>query len=187
VYGGFDLETHDDLLRRYVTQLKYPTRGGTLTDYENIALELPGVKKVWVYENIPHVGEVGITFIMNDLLAPIPTLEQIDQVKAHLEARKPMLARLNVYALTASPIQFRIKLRPQTPALKAALEDSLRKLIFEGHRPEGKILRAHLLATISKHMTAPDYNFELVEPAADITDVPGELSTFGGLTWENFN
>ncbi len=99
IHGGFEIESHNDLLMRYVLKLKHPTRGGTKRDYEAIGLELPGVKTVWVYEGKPNPGEVGITFIMKDMYSPIPSDDQIAEMKAHLEPRKPLLAKLNVFAL----------------------------------------------------------------------------------------
>jgi uncharacterized phage protein gp47/JayE len=63
--GGADIELDDDLRSRMLQAYASPPQGGSLTDYVNWALAVPGVTRAWVTPNGMGVGSV-VVFVMED-------------------------------------------------------------------------------------------------------------------------
>lgn len=182
---GFEQETHDDLLRRYILRLRNPMCGGTRKDFEQMTKQVEGVKNVWVTENIPVNDRVNICFSTTDLNATIPTPEHIQKVTDHVELNRPLLAKINVFRLTPQPIVFRIQLNRDSQELKNAIETSLKRLIFEEAKPGGMIRHSHVLLSITKHIRRErGETFTLLTPTEDVQVSDGHIAKFGTMGWE---
>ena len=57
---GADVETPTAFQARYLKQYAAPASGGTLSDYVNWTLKVPGVTRAWSYANIMGGGSVGV-------------------------------------------------------------------------------------------------------------------------------
>ncbi len=82
----------------------------------------------------------------------------------------------------ANPIRFEINLTPDTPQLRAAIEEDLRKLIFSDSRPLRGLRRNDVVVTLEKYVIL-DQRVDLLEPRADVIDGPGQMATFGEIHW----
>jgi uncharacterized phage protein gp47/JayE len=181
IQNGFALETHEALLARLLMRLRRPIRGGTKQDFIQWTLEVPGVKNAWVFSHIPHPGHLTILCITNNVEAPLPNEAMLAQVRAHLEESKPILAQVQVSACTSHPIELTIRLDSSDDALKSRIENSLKHLLFEEATPNGRILHAHILGSITRHLRGED--FTLLAPSADVQAYDRSLCTYGGVSW----
>ncbi|QCP50150.1 baseplate J/gp47 family protein [Trinickia violacea] len=100
--GGADIENDDDLRARMIARMQRRNRYGTLQDYVDWALEVPGVTRAWAYA----AGNVINVYFMMDNAYPntygIPQQTDVAIVQAYLSdpCRKPVgaipMARLPV-------------------------------------------------------------------------------------------
>lgn len=67
--GGADIEINDSLRSRMLTAYQQPPQGGGANDYENWALDAPGVTRAWCAPNGFGVGTVVVYFMMDQLRA----------------------------------------------------------------------------------------------------------------------
>ena len=174
IAGGVDEETDDELRARLLAYLADRPQGGSLADYEQWALEVSGVYRVFVFpefdaENLieDQPGYVGITFITADTDAPIPSTQLVTDVGDHIEDLRPVTARVHVYKPIALSVSFEINISPNTSAVQDAIKAELSALFAREGAPDSTIPLSHIDEAIS--IAAGEYDHELVLPAADIT------------------
>ena len=63
---GTDIETFDAFKARYLKVFRDPPAGGSLTDYEEWALAVPGITRAWTLGAVNGAGTVGV-YIMLDV------------------------------------------------------------------------------------------------------------------------
>ena len=63
--GGADLETDAQLRTRMLAAYASPPQGGSITDYPNWALAVPGVTRAWVQPAVKGPGTLTIYFMMD--------------------------------------------------------------------------------------------------------------------------
>jgi uncharacterized phage protein gp47/JayE len=179
--NGSDIE-NDGLLRaRLLARIKAPPDGGSVTDYEQWALEVAGVTRAWVAPLELGAGTVTVRFVRDGDASPIPDAGEVAAVQSYLDERRPVTAELTVAAPVAVPIAFQIALTPGTAAVKAAVEVELRDLILRESGPGQTLLISHIREAIS--IAAGEEDHVLVAPAANVVHAIGEMATFGSLTW----
>lgn len=61
--GGLDIETDEELRARYYVKVRSPSAGGNIADYQNWALEVPGVGGVSVIPHRDGGGTVSLAII----------------------------------------------------------------------------------------------------------------------------
>ncbi len=178
---GSDEETAEEGLVRLLLKYRNPNRGGGVGDYEFWALEVGGVTRAW--EDSPGPQEVTVAFV-RDNDGPgadiIPDAGEREEVRAYVQSKAPLTVNVTVVELAANPIVVEITdLEPDTPQVRAAIEEELLDFFAREAEPGGLIRISRLREAISAATGETDHT--LVSPAADYTDADDEISVFDSL------
>lgn len=179
--GGADEESDADLLGRFLQRVRQPPEGGSRSDYERWARELPEVTRAWVYPGWMGVGTVGVTFVLDSRENIFPTSEDILAMEAHIDALKPVTAELVVFAPTPRPVDMLIRLAPSTTATRNAVLAELGDLFVRDSEPGGLLRLSRIREAISLAQGEIYHDLEL--PSQDPIAGPGEMLTLGEVTW----
>lgn len=180
--GGADSEADDALRARLLQRLQQPPKGGAATDYVAWALSVPGVTRAWCYPLEGGPGTVTVRFMRdNDTPSPIPSAGEVSAVQAVIDELRPVTANVTVAAPTAAALNFTIHVSPDTSEVRAAVEASLRDLIFREAEPGGTLLLSHIREAISG--AAGEADSVVSAPAANVVAAAGAISTMGTITW----
>ncbi|CAN0622135.1 Baseplate J/gp47 family protein [Burkholderia multivorans] len=181
IRGGSEIESIDELRKRVKASYRRTPMGGNGDDYEDWALEVPGVTRAWVRRRYMGPGTVAVFVMRDDDDDPFPGEVEIAAATAHIEAQRPLGAELYVLAPVDRPVKYRIRLSPDTATTRAAVIASLKDL----HAREADLgvtfLHSHIDEAIST--TAGETDHDLVEPTASVELAVNELPTFGGVAW----
>ena len=179
--GGSDVESDESLLDRLLFRIRKPPQGGAAHDYEAWAREVAGVTRVWVYPLWMGVGTVGVFFVRDGDDDPIPSAAEVAAVQAHIETRRPVTAEVYVLAPTPRPVDVRLRVSPDTPNVRAAVEAELRDLFRREAQPGGTLLRSHITEAIS--LASGEFDHVLEAPTGDVAAQAGEMPVLGSITW----
>lgn len=179
--GGTDPEEDEAYRARILARIRKPPQGGSATDYEAWAKEVPGVTRVWVYPGEQGDGTVVVRFTRDDDASPIPDVGEVATVQAALNAARPVTATVYAVAPLATPLNLTIGLTPDTLPVRAAVQAELVALLSRESLPGGTLLISHIREAISIAAGETDHN--LVTPSANVTHTAGQLPTLGVITW----
>ena len=183
IAGGENAEKRQGLMVRVQDRMRNPPKGGSLKDYETWAVEAhPSITRAWATEHDQGSGSVTVRLVCDNEATPIPSAQVLEAAEAYIGKRRPA-GRRSVYVLppVAEPINYDIRLNPDSSAIRAAVEAELRDLHRREAVPGGTLLLTHIREAIS---TAPGENdHQLLEPEADVVTTAGKLAVFGGITW----
>lgn len=179
--GGADIESIDNLRARLIDRVRTPPDGGSATDYEAWALEVPGVTRAWVAPLEQGAGTVVVRFVRDNDTAIIPDATEVATVLAHINAVRPVTAELFVVAPVADPINYQITLVPNTLAARMAVEAELRDLHRREAAPGVTLLISHIREAIST--ASGEADSVLVAPAANVVSATGHMPAFGSIAW----
>lgn len=180
--GGADLETDAALRARLLSRIQQPPRGGANGDYENWALAVAGVTRVWVTANELGLGTVVVRFVTDD--APgglIPDAATVQAVADYIDPLRPITADVTVLAPVADALDLTIQLTPNTPDVRTAVEAEIAALLLREAVPGGTILRSHIEEAIS--IAAGETDHHLLSPLVDVTHGAGHIAVPGTYTW----
>lgn len=152
IVGGEDEESDAELLARLLAKMRNPPMGGSAADYEQWALEVPGVTRAWCLPEHFGPGTVGLTFAVDDDPAgPIPDSTKVDEVQAYIDARRPVpVSVFTVFAPLAQVVFVQISsLDPDTPDVRASIENALAELLRREGGPGQTLLISHVREAIS--------------------------------------
>lgn len=181
ISGGADTESSDSLRARLIARVRTPPDGGSATDYQAWALEVPGVTRAWVAPLEQGAGTVVVRFVRDNDASLIPDAGEVSAVQAHIEPLKPVTAMLYVVAPVADPIDFQITITPNSAAVRAAVEAELRDLVRREAEPGVTLLISHIREAVS--VAAGESDSLLIAPAANVTPAIGHMPTFGSIAW----
>jgi len=181
ISGGSDIESISSLRARLIARVRTPPDGGSKTDYEQWALEVPGVTRAWAVPMEQGAGTVVVRFVRDDDVSPIPDAAEVAAVKAYIDAQRPATAELYVVAPVADPIAFKIYLDPATVAVKAAVEAQLRDLLLREAAPGVTLLISQIRAAVSNATGERDN--AVVVPAGNVVSAVGHMPVFGSIEW----
>lgn len=184
VEGGIDVESDERLLARLLARIQQPPHGGASFDYEQWALEVAGVTRVWVYPLQMGAGTVTVLFVCDEDVVIIPSPAKVAEVQAYIDARAPVTAEVFVAAPIADPLNMTIKLAPNTTAVQNAVRMELADLIDRDSAPGGTILISRLREVVS--LAAGENNNQIVTPSADVAHATGHMPILGTLTFSSF-
>lgn len=176
--GGEDTESDDDLRDRLLARIKDPPQGGTVNDFVQWTLEVPGVTRAWAYDCYSGAGTVGVTFMEGDA---IPSSAEVAEVAAYLETKRPVCATVSVFAPTERVLDFTISVLPNTSAVKAAVEAALREFVGESALPGSTIAPSQIQEVISG--ASGETSNVLSVPSANVVIAKNEIGRFGAITW----
>jgi len=89
--GGTEQETPEELLERYLDDIREPPAGGNAHDYEKWALEVPGVDKAKSHPLRRGLGTIDVSLLAEGNTAP--TQDVIDDVQDHIDGKRPVTAK----------------------------------------------------------------------------------------------
>ena len=181
IVGGADQESIEALRARVQAAFKNPSKVGSGADFVEWALEVPGVTRAWALPRWMGPGTFGLVFVRDQDPDLIPAVSQVAEVQAYLDQKRPVTSE--VYALAPEPLQlnFRLSVKPDSTALRVAVEQSLRVLIDDEGGPSKTLLMTHVRAAISN--TPGESDHVLFEPAADVVIGPNQVAVPGVFTW----
>lgn len=181
--GGVDAETDDELRNRVLTALRNPPMGGSAADYVTWALEVPGVTRAWCYPLYLGLGTVGVSFVCDGQEeSPLPDEEMVRRVQEYIEERKPVTADVMVFAPRAVPVDIRLRIVPDTSAVREAVKAELHDLFTREAEPGVTLLKSHIDEAVS--ITSGEEDHLLLEPAVNIVPASGELPVLRNVTFE---
>lgn len=184
IAGGANEQSDDALLQAVLTRIQLPPHGGAAFDYVRWALEVPGVTRAWCNPLEAGAGTVVVRFMMDDVRPPdgIPTPADVQRVWEHIEPLRPVTAKVTVAAPVALPINVRINgLIPDTPAIRAEIETSLRHMLLEEAEPGRTIYLSQWMTAIG---TVPGVRaFNLDNPNTNTVVAAGYIVTLGTVSY----
>jgi len=179
--GGVAQEGIESLRSRVIRSYQVIPHGGNQDDYVTWALEVAGVTRAWCIRKYLGPGTVAVFCMRDDDPSPVPNAEQLAEVRAHIEGRRPVTAELYVLAPIQKPISYRIRLTPDTTAVRRAVESQLIDLHNREAGLGDTLLLTHIAETISG--ATGEHDHRLVFPSADQKPAVNELLIYGGVQW----
>ena len=179
--GGTAEEADAELLARLLLRIRNPPHGGNSTDYKQWALEVTEVTRAWVYPNWMGPGTVGVAFVMDGRVDPIPLAGDVELVQDAIDLVRPVTAAVTVFAPIAVPLTISIAAQPPTAEVEAAIAEEIRDLLFREAEPGGLLLVSHIREAIS--IAPGEYDHVLISPIANLQAGSGEMFTFGAIDW----
>jgi len=191
--SGEDTETDESNSLRLFDRIQEPPSGGKANDYVQEALTVAGVTRAFVFPLQLGPPTVGVTFVQDDEIPIIPNAAKVAEVQVVIDAFRPVTAIVTVFAPTPVPLDFVIKLKPNTQAIREAIEQELRDLIKREAAPAGAfkgpletftgtILLSRINEAISTAVGEDDH--DLISPVANFEVATGEIVITGSFTFQ---
>lgn len=185
--GGADAETDDQLRARVLDRKRRPPQGGAYSDYEQIALAMPGVIKAWAWPFANGPGTVGVWFLFDDRPNYIPTPSDVAELHDRIEARKLIRAGLSVAAPVPQPLDVTIaSMSVDTDDVRDRISAALTDMLFDRGRP-GVAVEPFVLSRswIGEAISGAigEERHVLASPAEDITYSNGAYPVLGTVSY----
>jgi uncharacterized phage protein gp47/JayE len=183
ITNGTDAETEEDFSVRWKLHVQRRSNGTSLTYYEELALEVPGVTRAWAYDNRDGAGTVAVFFVRDNDPDIIPNAQAIADVQTYIrdKKRKPAGAEVNVYAPDPLPYDMTIRLSPNTVAVQNKVTAEINDLIKRESDLGVTIVLSHVDEGISLADGEFDHKVDL--PVADPVVLSNQLLVPGTLTF----
>jgi uncharacterized phage protein gp47/JayE len=118
----------------------------------------------------------------DDDAPPVPSPAQLAEVQAYIEPLRPVTAELHVLPPVQIAVTYQLSLKPDTSAVRAAVEAQLRDLHNREAGLGDTLLISHIREAISSATGESDH--VLGSPVADVKADINQLLTFGGCVWQ---
>lgn len=180
--GGTAEETDASLRSRLLDAIQRAPMGGTKADYETWALEVPGVTRAFVTQEMGS-GTVTVRFMMDDTYPDgIPQEADRRIVADHIEARRPVTADVFVELPIADDLDLTISIVPDTASVRASAEANVWAAVKRDAVPGGTILLSRLHEALS--LAAGEIDHVILSHTSNITAEVGHIVVPGTITWE---
>ena len=193
--GGADEESDDDLRGRVLLRMRETPQGGAALDYSQWALEVAGVTRAWVSPKEMGLGTTTVRFMMDNVRAAENGIPQGDDasdyiagsgdqqdVYDHIDALRPCQGVLFVVAPVPVALDLTITgLSPDSAAVRAAIEASVRDMLVRDAVPGGTIRHSRIVEAIS--VAAGESYHKLTAPVDDVAHSTGEIAVPGDITY----
>lgn len=179
--AGSEQESLEALRARVIRSYRLVPHGGNKSDYETWALEVPGVTRAWLIRHWMGPGTVAVFIARDGDINPIPSPEALAQAYNYIENERPVTAEMGVFAPIEKPVQYEIKLTPDSGVVRSAVEAALVDL----HQRESDLGVGLLLTHIREAISgaAGEKDHQLLNLFEDVPAARNELLTFGGILW----
>lgn len=178
---GADQESTESLRARLLERMATDANGGTETDYETWALEVPGVTRAWAYPLGLGPGTVVVRFVRdNDSGGLIPSSGEVSAVQAYVDERKPAHATVTVVAPVAAPVNVTLSITPNTLALRTEVSAALAS-VFLGVGPGETVKRSALQVAVGGVEGVTD--FSVTTPGSNVTHTANQVPVLGTVTF----
>jgi uncharacterized phage protein gp47/JayE len=184
--GGVDTESDDDLRARILERIRQPPMGGAIHDFERWAKAVSGCTRAWCGPLEMGIGTVTVRVLFDDLRADDdgwPRGEDLEKVTAYINTQRPVAVKdFFVVAPVKQFIDVRIdNLTPDTAAVHAAIEDSLKEMLLNYASPGQTIFAAWKAQAIMN--TAGVISFDLTNWNDDFMQSPGHMAVLGDIVY----
>lgn len=193
--GGADVESIDDLRERVLQVRRNGGQVGKSADWENWALEVPGVTRAWAAPRLIGPGTITVFFVRDDDADIFPDVQETAAVLSHLEATGTPFGEIFAVGPKRKLIDVSLRVSPDTPEVRAAVTDALRNAIAKEAHPVQRdtnghtvmplagvlIYRSHLTEAISGATGETDHLLSI--PAGNVQCAIGDLAELGTVTW----
>lgn len=143
VAGGTDREGVEDYRARILDKKRRPPQGGALSDYEQWAMEIPGVAAAWAARTVNSPGTVTIWFLVDGRENGIPTEGDAAVVQAHIDSLRRIGTNIRAVILVPQAVDITISgLTPNTASVRTAIADKIAALFApdaDGASPRGRM------------------------------------------------
>lgn len=182
IRGGADLETFGSWRDRIMLRRARVPRGGAAGDWEEWALQVPGVTRAWEDPLGMGPGSVVVRIMADDASdGPLPSQQLLQAVADHIEAQKNVQAQVYVVAPETEPFAPQLWVLPDTEAVRAAAAQALQDLVDREGEPGGTLLISRIRSAISLAPGVQDYDLQW--PTANVEHGTGVLPVWGGAQW----
>lgn len=181
--SGTEPETRNEAQPRVLARLSDPPKGGSLSDYEAWALQVPGVTRagaskmgvnsIWIWALRDNDG-VGADII--------PSAQELVAIETYIATKKP--AQVEVDAIALSPIVVPLlisQLIPDTPAVRAAITASVIDFFAREAKPNSTLALSRIDAAISE--ADGEYSHTLQSPIASVVSAFNQVPILGTVTF----
>lgn len=179
--GGVAQESIEALRARVIRSYRVIPHGGSKSDYETWALEVAGVTRAWVVRHWMGPGTVGVFFMRDSDVDPIPSAEACEVVRAYIEKERPVTAELYVLPPAEKPVQYELRITPDSSAVRRAVEAALVDLHSRESALGAELLLSHIREAISGATGERDH--EVIKPTGNVSAAANQLLTYGGVLW----
>lgn len=184
ITGGSDIEDIEDYRERLLFFVRNPPTGGSKTDYEIWARQVPGVTRAWCYPTESGPGTVTVRFMMDDTYDDgIPQAGDVKRVRDYIDALQPATATVYIEAPIPDPLDVVFEsLDPMGTEEQAAITGQLKSLVQSSSiKPGGEIKLSKIRGAISNATGNED--FVLSSPTENIVMAKGHITTLGTITF----
>ncbi|WP_288230802.1 baseplate J/gp47 family protein [uncultured Desulfovibrio sp.] len=182
ITGGAEEESDTSLRTRLLDRIRNQPSGGAARDYVTWALSVPGVTRAWCYPGEMGRGSVTVRFVMDNTYADgIPHADDVARVKAFVDSVRPVTADVYVVAPVPHPIDLDLRISPDTPRVRVAVEEAAWAQLRREAEPGGLVVVSRLNEAISLADGEEDHT--LLSPAANIQLPVGEMAVPGVISW----
>lgn len=187
--GGADVEPVAELLDRLLFRKRNPPVGGAVHDYVIWAREMPGVSRAWAFDAWHGPCTVGLAWVYDGRSDITPTRQDRTDMETYLFRHpdpatgvlvgKPGGIEVWPVALTLRPVDMEIRLTPDTPATRDAVQTRL--LFLQKTMSPGRTMPVSSIRTaIGGASGVTDYTLNIT---ADTPCDQNELLTIGDIKW----
>lgn len=106
--GGFDEETDEAFLQRYLEDVQTPATTGNEADYRRWAKQISGVLDARIFRAWNGPGTVKVSLLADDKTAPSQNV--IDEAAAYIESQRPLNAAVTVVGVEEVLVNLRMGL-----------------------------------------------------------------------------
>lgn len=182
IRGGTDLETYASWRDRIMLRRARVPRGGASGDWEEWALQVPGVTRAWEDPLGMGPGSVVLRIMADDADdGPLPSEQLLQAVADYIESRRNVQAKVYVVAPDTEAFEPQLLVSPNTEEARSAAAQALRDLVEGEGVPGGTLLISRIRSAISLAPGVEDYDLQW--PTANVTHAVGVLPTWGGVQW----
>ena len=194
--GGVDEENDDDLRDRILQRKRFPPYGGTENDYEQWALEIPGVTRAWAIPGHCGAGTVGFAFVKDNDTSIIPDAtekaEVYDYLVSHVDLLTgktvgiPVTAENGLIMIDASllSINMTILLSPNNTTTRANVTGAIEDLILmEGGPGEVLYLSSIYSAVVQSGGVVAA---KVIDPVTDLGIPTTKIPVIGTITYGDY-
>lgn len=182
ISGGVEAEYADSYRSRILSRIHQNGHGGSLKDWQDWTLAVPGVTRAWVNSNELGNGSVTVRFMMDDsYIDGIPLTGDILTVKNALDVNKPITVRLSVEAPEVVTVNVTISgLIGETALTKSAINSEIQAVLKDKSEPNGTVSISWLYAAVSE---VTNSNFNITSPTTDIVAPFNSVIKLGTVTY----
>ena len=164
--GGADQETDADLRGRTIARIQMPPHGGSRFDYEQWALEVPGVTRAWAKQEM-GIGTITVRIMLDQVRADddgLPETEDLELVQSYIDGLRPVtVADFFVESPVRQDETVTIDyVSRDTPEVRAAIVQEVKAMLLARATP-GQIIYASWVREAISAATGEDYHSVTVD------------------------